>query len=141
MQAVGAQVTGDQVTAVYTEAAARRRPHRHGQYVLATGGILGGGITTNHRGEVKEVVFELPVDAPASHQDWFSRSFLDNKGHPIYRAGLNVDDHFRPLGRNQQPVYDNLYAVGGTLAHSEYIRERSLEGIALATGYAVGEML
>jgi glycerol-3-phosphate dehydrogenase subunit B len=141
MQAVGAQATGDRVTAVYTEAAARRRQHRHGQYVLATGGILGGGITTNHRGEVKEVVFELPVDAPGSHQDWFARSFLDNKGHPIYHAGLNVDDHFRPADGNQRPIYDNLYAVGGILAHNEFIRERSLEGIALATGYAVGEML
>jgi len=138
-QTSGAQTSGEQVTAVYTEAAARRRPHRHGQYVLATGGILGGGITTNHRGEVREVVFDLPVVAPESRQEWFASSFLDKKGHPIYRAGLNVDDHFRPLDGNQRPVYDNLYAIGGTLAHSESIRERSLEGIALATGYVVGE--
>lgn len=139
MQAIGAQADGNRVTAVYTEAAGRPRPHRHDRYVLATGGILGGGITTDYQGKVKEVVFDLPVAAPASRQDWFARSFLDKEGHPIYCAGLTVDDQFRPVDEGGRPIYDNLYAVGGTLAHYEMIRERSLEGVALATGYAVGE--
>jgi glycerol-3-phosphate dehydrogenase subunit B len=146
MQAVGAQTEGHRVIAVYTEAAARRRPHRHDQYILATGGILGGGITTDYRGEVKEVVFDLPLTIPASRLDWFARSFLDKAGHPIHQSGLVVDDQFRPIGPqsangDQQAVYDNLYAAGGALAHAELIRERSLEGVALATGYAVGEIM
>jgi glycerol-3-phosphate dehydrogenase subunit B len=151
MQAVGAQTNDQRVTAVYTEAAARRRSHRYDRYVLATGGILGGGITTNYKGEVREVVFDLPVTAPASRLDWFARSFLDQAGHPIYQSGLTVDDQFRPVGRlpvgrqsangNEQPIYENLYTAGGALAHAELIRERSLEGVALATGYAVGEMV
>lgn len=141
MQAIGAQADGDRVTAVYTEASGRPRSHRHNRYVLATGGILGGGITTDYQGKVKEVVFDLPVAAPASRQDWFARSFLDKEGHPIYCAGLTVDDHFRPVDEVGRPIYDNLYAAGGTLAHYEMIRERSLEGVALATGYAVGEAI
>jgi len=141
MQAAGAQTDGKRVTAVYTEAAARQRAHRREQYVLATGGILGGGITTNHQGEIKEAVFNLPVSGPKNHQDWFGRSFLDSAGHPIYRTGLDVDDHFHPRNGDHQPLYDNLFAAGGTLAHCETIRERSLEGVALATGYVVGESL
>jgi glycerol-3-phosphate dehydrogenase subunit B len=146
MQVIGAQTNNHHITAVYTEAAARRKSHRYDQYVLATGGILGGGITTNHKGEVTEVVFDLPVTAPTSRLDWFARSFLDQVGHPIYRSGLTVDDQFQPVGRqsangNRRTVYDNLYAAGGALAHAELIRERSLEGVALATGYVVGEML
>jgi glycerol-3-phosphate dehydrogenase subunit B len=139
MQAVGAAAAGEHVTAVYTEAGARRLAHRHDQYVLATGGILGGGIATNHQGDIREAVFGLPVNGPAKHLEWFARSFFDSGGHPIYCAGLDVDDHFRPLNGNRQPLYDNLFAAGSTLAHGDYIRERSLEGVALATGYVVGE--
>jgi glycerol-3-phosphate dehydrogenase subunit B len=141
MSAVGAQAAGQHVTAVYTEAAARRRPHRHDHYVLATGGLLGGGIVTDDQGQIRETVFNLPVTAPPSRLDWFARSFMDKAGHPIYRAGLTVDDRFRPIGDDGRPIYDNLYVAGGTLAHCEFIRERSLEGIALATGFAVGEAL
>jgi hypothetical protein len=36
-------------------------------------------------------------------------------------------------------VYENVLAAGTTLAHAEVIRERSREGVALATGYGVGK--
>ena len=151
MQAVAATHENGRVTAVYTEAAARQRRHRYDQFVLATGGILGGGIRANHKGEVCEAVFDLPVTAPASQLDWFKRDFLDREGHPIYQAGLTVNEHFQPLDNqrldnqrlygNRRPLYDNLFAVGTTLAHCEVIRERSFDGVGLVTGYAVGKVV
>jgi glycerol-3-phosphate dehydrogenase subunit B len=141
MRAVAATHENGRVTAVYTEAAARQRRHRYDQFVLATGGILGGGIRANHKGEVCEAVFDLPVTAPASQLEWFKRDFLDREGHPIYRVGLTVNEHFLPVDRNRRPLYDNLFAAGTTLAHCEVIRERSFDGVALVTGYAVGKVV
>ncbi|MCP4361160.1 MAG: glycerol-3-phosphate dehydrogenase subunit GlpB [Chloroflexi bacterium] len=140
MEAVGFEAEGGRVTAVQTEAAARNRSHHYQQYVLATGGLLGGGITTNHLGEVKEVVFDLPVQGTDGRQSWFRQDFMDARGHPIYRAGIQVDDALRPVDGYGRVLYENLYAAGTTLAHCEAIRERSFDGIALATGYAVGQV-
>lgn len=141
LEGVGIESEGGRVTAVLTEAAARHKPHRFEKYVVATGGILGGGIVTNHHGQAREVVFDLPVALPESRQDWFEQDFMDPKGHPVYRAGLQVNAQFQPVNGGSQPVYDNVYATGTTLSHSEVIRERSFEGVALATGFAVGNLL
>jgi glycerol-3-phosphate dehydrogenase subunit B len=137
MEALRAEHENGRITAVLTEAAARPRRHRFEKYVLATGGILGGGITTNIDGEARELVFDLPVSAPDSRLNWFRQEFMHKEGHPIYRAGLTVNEAFQPVNGNG-PVYDNVYAAGTTLSHCEVIRERSFEGVAVATGYKVG---
>jgi glycerol-3-phosphate dehydrogenase subunit B len=141
LEAVGCEVAGERVTAVITEAAGHNRSHRAESYLLATGGILGGGLTANHEAAVREVVFGLPVTAPPNRLEWFQREFLDPGGHPIYRSGVTVDDAFRPVNGDGRVLYNNLYAAGTTLADCESIRERSFEGIALGTGYAVGEVI
>lgn len=141
MEALSATATNGQVAAVHTETAARQRAHRFQRYLLATGGILGGGIDTDYQGNVHEVVFDLPVQAPAGRQDWFRRDFLDKQGHPIYQAGLRINAQFQPLNGNNRPVYENLYAAGTTLAGGEVIRERSFEGVAIATGYAAAQQM
>jgi glycerol-3-phosphate dehydrogenase subunit B len=141
MQVVRAEEARGRVTAVYSEAAARTRPHRFNRYLLATGGILGGGTATDSTGRVREVIFDLPLAAPNDRGEWFKRDFLDAAGHPIYQAGVRVDGSWRPVNGDGQPVYENVYAAGAMLAHCEVIRERSLEGVALATGYRVAQML
>jgi glycerol-3-phosphate dehydrogenase subunit B len=141
MEGVGFDSEAGRVTAVFTEAAARQKAHRFDQYVLATGGILGGGIVTDHHGAVREQIFDLPTSAPQSRLDWFEQDFLDPKGHPIYRAGVVVNGRFQPINDDNQPVFENVYAAGTTLAHCDPIRERSFEGVALATGFAVGNLL
>ncbi|MCP4417242.1 MAG: hypothetical protein GY805_11515, partial [Chloroflexi bacterium] len=73
-----------------------------------------------------------------SRLDWFRQEFLDPSGHPIYRAGVTVNGRFQPLNGDSQPIYKNVYAAGTTLSHCEPVRERSFEGVALATGFAVG---
>jgi glycerol-3-phosphate dehydrogenase subunit B len=141
MEALRAESEGGRVTAVYTESAARERPHRAQNYLLATGGILGGGITTDHLGETREVVFNLPLNAPQGREEWFKRRFLDAEGHPIYQSGVEVNGRFQPINGAPDPIYQNLFAAGGTLAHCEPIRERSLEGVALATGFKAAEVI
>lgn len=141
MEALSANTEADRVTTVWTEAAVREQPHRADTFVLATGGILGGGIFANHDGSVREVIFDLPVNAPPERDDWFRRDFLDPNGHPVQRAGLVVNESFQPIDTEGNVVYENLYAAGTTLAHAETLRERSFEGVALTTGYCVGERI
>ncbi len=138
MEAVGAEKDGGQVTAVLTETAARNRAHRAQNYVLSTGGILGGGIYASYEDGVHELVFDLPVNAPDDHLDWFHTDFMDKRGHPIYQTGVSVNAQFQPVNGDERPLFSNLFAAGTTLAHCEPIRERSFEGIALVTGYVVG---
>ena len=139
LEAIGTECAEGRVVKVMTEAAGRSRPHRADQFILATGGILGGGIVTDYAGRGREVVFDLPITLPNSRLDWFKRDFMDPDGHPIYQSGIRVNNQFQPVNGDNQPIYNNLYAIGTTLAHAEAIRERSFEGIALTTGYVVSK--
>ena len=70
---------------------------------------------------------------------------MDKRGHEIHRTGIEVDEKFRPLGENGQPVSDRLFAAGLILAHQDWIRGRCGAGVALASAYkaveAVQELL
>ena len=138
MEVVRADVADGRVEAVFTEAAARLKPHRAHAFVLATGGLLGGGIVADAEGRLREVVLDLPVQGPEERLQWFRQDFLAPEGHPVYAAGLAVDGHFRPVDAGGAPIYANLFAAGTILAGEDYLRRRSLDGVALATGYAVG---
>ena len=122
----------------WVESETGSRPLRHGarNFLLATGGILGGGILGERSGRVREVVFDLPLTAPEARSQWLRPLFLDNRGHPVFQGGVAVDTRFQPLDKSGAPVYDNLWAAGSVLAHTDPIRERSREGIAIATAYA-----
>jgi glycerol-3-phosphate dehydrogenase subunit B len=126
---------GERLAWVETESSARPLRHRAGAFLLATGGVLGGGFQSDPAGRVWETVFDLPLSVPHGRNGWFHGEFLDRRGHPVFQGGVVVDETFRPL-RASAPAYANLYAAGGVLAHADPIRERSLEGIAVATGQA-----
>jgi glycerol-3-phosphate dehydrogenase subunit B len=109
--------------------------------VLATGGILGGGIIVVNNGYAQETIFGLPIITPEQPSEWFQQEFLSTLGHPIHRSGVCVDATFHPVGQMDGVIYQNLFVVGSTLANCDPIRERSLEGIALATAFKVGEAI
>ena len=119
------------VHTVWSEAASRMQPHHAKSFVLATGGILGGGITADNNGYAHETIFGLPIKTPQYPSQWFNREFLGAGGHPINRCGIGVDSAFQPVDSSNKVIFQNLYAVGGTLGNCDPIRERSLEGIAL----------
>ena len=129
------------VSTVYSETPTRNMPHRSDHFILSTGGILGGGIVTDYAGQVRETIFDLPVSAPDGHHNWFYRDFMDQRGHPIYRSGITVNDRFQPVDDQAQTLYENLTCIGTTLAHAEVIRERSFEGVAIGSGFAAAQML
>lgn len=121
---------------VESETSARPLKHRARSFLLATGGVLGGGFNSDHTGRVWEVIFDLPLTVPQRRSQWFRAAFLDPAGHPVFQGGVAVNEHLQPVGGDGRPIFANLWAAGGVLAHADPIRERSLEGIAIATGIA-----
>ncbi len=139
MEVVGTEMGDGRVSAVWTQAAARRKVHRAAQFVLATGGILGGGMVADQEGTLREVIFGLPLAAVPERSDWFAPEFFAPGGHPIYRAGVEVNERLQPVDADGQVVCENLRAAGSTLAHCDGVRERSFEGVALATGFTAAK--
>ena len=98
-------------------------------------------VSPSRDGYAQETIFGLPV-TPAIHpSQWFHSKFLAPHGHPLFRAGVNTDEEFRPLDNSNKVIYSNLHVVGASLANCDPIRERSLEGIALASGFRVAEII
>ena len=131
---IGFHAEGDRVLWIESDASGRPLKHRAEKFLLATGGILGGGIDSDHTGKVWETVFDLPLATPRERGHWFRARFFDPAGHPIFRSGVSVNREFQPVDANGARVYKNVWAAGNTLAHADPILERSLEGTAIATG-------
>jgi len=109
--------------------------------LLASGRFLGGGLQAD-RQRVHETVFNLPLHQPAGRNEWHRSDFLDPKGHPINRAGVEINDAFQPVDRAGSPVYQNLFAAGSILAHQDWMRMKCGSGLAIATAYgAVNALL
>jgi glycerol-3-phosphate dehydrogenase subunit B len=106
-------------------------------FVLATGGLVGKGITSSYAG-FSEPIFDLPVRGPKKRSDWFRTSLFDAAGHPVNRTGVEVDDSLRPLGRKGAPVFENLFVCGTQLYGFDALREKSGGGVAVSSGYKAG---
>jgi glycerol-3-phosphate dehydrogenase subunit B len=102
--------------------------------ILATGRFIGGGLSAGRK-HIRETVFNLPVTQPETRDSWHREDFLDRQGHLINRAGLETDDHFRPLDKNGRPVFKNLFAAGSILAHQDWKRMKCGVGLAVATAF------
>jgi glycerol-3-phosphate dehydrogenase subunit B len=102
--------------------------------ILATGRFLSGGLEARPDG-VREHLLDLPVTQPASRSDWYRERYTDDRGHPLHRAGVEVDAALRPLGRDGRPRDERLFAAGVIVAHHDWIRSRSGAAIAVATAH------
>lgn len=100
--------------------------------ILASGRFIGGGLHAD-RIRIKETILNLPVYQPAYRTEWHRRDFLDTRGHLVNRAGLEIDDSFRPLNRSRQPAFRTLFAAGSLLAHNDWKRLKCGAGVAIAS--------
>lgn len=132
--AAGGRAAGGRLEAVVTRAAARTTTYSARSFVLATGGFASRGLSMDSFGTIRETVLDLPLSGvPTSGEPRFLPRYFDP--HPISRAGVAVDDELRPVGPDGRPVYENLHVAGATIAGAEPWREKSGNGISLATGY------
>ena len=102
--------------------------------LLATGRFLSKGLVSDRKG-VREPVFNLPVDQPETRKDWHGATYFDPKGHAINQAGVTTDSALRPLGKENTPAHETLYAAGSILAGQDWMRTRSGAGLSIATAF------
>jgi glycerol-3-phosphate dehydrogenase subunit B len=133
MTAVSFGAEDGRITWVATAASARPLRHAAANYLLATGGWLGGGFASDHTGRGWETIFDLPLTLPPQRADWFDPLFLSPAGQPVFHGGVPVSSGFQPCDATGEPIYANLWAAGNLLAHADGIRTRSREAIAIAS--------
>ena len=136
----GAESSGSRLEGVVTETAGRPLTYRARSFVLATGGFASGGLELDSAGKIRETVFGLPVaGVPRVKRPLFGTAYFDE--HAISRAGVAIDEKMRPVDGKDDPVYENLHAVGATLSGAVPWREASGNGLSLASGYAAASAI
>lgn len=105
-------------------------------FILATGGIFGGGIEVTP--EVAwERAFGLPLFIPTA---WTSAEFLGEQ--PYARIGVEVDGELRPFdSQSNKVILENVRVVGRMLAHWDPWVEHCGGGVSLASGWFAGEKI
>lgn len=137
---VSAATSDRRVDGVVVSTAAREVTHRAGHFVLASGGWQSGALELDSHWRARESVFGLPVrGVPPAGGEGFAPSYLGD--HPMARAGVAVDDSLRPVDDAGDILFDNLHVTGALLFGAEAWREKSGNGISLATGYGAAEAI
>ena len=135
---VGGEADGARVRALRVRVGLREERMEAGAYVLATGGIASGGLALDSHWQASEVALGLPVaGVPAGER--FKPDYFGEQ--PMARAGVAVDGELRPVGPGGEVVYENVRVAGATLAGAEPWKEKSGDGISLATGYRAAELV
>ena len=105
--------------------------------VLATGGVLPGGLTSDQ--VITEplvglrITPELPVDVMLAVRP--DRPYDAD----LFRAGLAVDAQMRPIGYDGAPVHPALFAAGDLLAGPDGAADACGSGVALLSGFLAAE--
>jgi glycerol-3-phosphate dehydrogenase subunit B len=101
--------------------------------LLATGGVLNGGIIRRQNGRFQETVFDLPLRNNHHPNAMISPSPFEHQ--PYNLVGVGVDSCMRPLAVDGEPLFENLFAAGGIIAGADRSMEGSRQGIDLSTAY------
>jgi len=127
-----AERSGGRVTAVRARVGLRDVVHPCDWVVLATGGFASGGVALDSHWQAHEVALGLPVTGVPDGDRFGPEYFAE---HPMGRAGVAVDRNLRPEG------HENVLVVGATLAGAQPWREKSGDGISLATGHRAADLI
>jgi glycerol-3-phosphate dehydrogenase subunit B len=135
---VGAERANGRLTAVRAIAGGREVVHEAERLVLATGGFASGGLELDSRWRARETALGLPVTGVPDGERFRPEYFADQ---PMARAGVAVDGELHPVGDRGDPLYENVHVAGASLAGSVPWREKSGDGVSLASGYHAAELV
>jgi glycerol-3-phosphate dehydrogenase subunit B len=137
---VGTKRGGDRVDAVRVHVSGGERTYPTRWVVLATGGVASGGLELDADWRMRETALGLDVaGVPAPGEPRFSSRYLD--AHPLGPVGIRADNQLRPLDADGARRWENVLVVGASLAGAEAWREKSGEGIALASGHRAAQLI
>ena len=104
-------------------------------FIIATGGLLSGGISTAP-GKAWESIFNLSLNAPADTEEWSSSDIF---GSSFFASmGVKVDSDLKPLNAEGNVCLDNVRFAGRVLGGYDFAAEKCGQGVALATGRYAG---
>lgn len=135
LRVVDYRADGDRIAAVALDRDGATEWVRGRQFVLATGGFVGGGLHAMET-DLVEPVFDCPVRGPSDVKNRTATGPFETQ--PFATAGLAVDDGLRPLEADDSPCFSNLRAAGDVIGGFDPVAEGSAAGTATATGYAAG---
>ena len=124
---------GPRVQSVRARTSGHETVYRADSFVLASGGIHSGATTLGSDWQARETVLGLPLSGvPGPSESRFEADYFAH--HPISALGVAVQPTLRAEGA------ENVFVAGAALPGAEPWREGSGEGIALGSGYQVGEL-
>jgi glycerol-3-phosphate dehydrogenase subunit B len=136
----GVERAGGRATAVRVRVGLRDAVYETDWVVLATGGFASGGLELDSHWVGRETALGLPVTGiPPAGSDRFRPGYFES--HPMGRAGVAVDADQRPVDATGAPLFENVLVAGATLAGAEPWREKSGDGLSLATGHRAAELI
>lgn len=131
-----AEIEGGNCQKVMVNSKGRNSVFSARSYILASGGIFGGGIEVTP-GKGRETAFGLPLYVP---DKWSQAEFLGEQ--PYAQMGIEVDPELRPLDpRSRNVLLENVRVIGRTLAHWDPWSEHCGGGVSLAAGWFAGEKI
>ena len=128
----GAERAGGRVSAVRARVGLREVTYGCDWVVLASGGFASGGLELDSRWKARERALGLPVTGVPTDERFRADYFAEQ---PMARAGVAVARDLRPEG------HENVLVAGATLAGAQPWREKSGDGISLATGHRAAELI
>ena len=136
----GAEHSGSRVTAVRARVGLRDAVFGADWVVLATGGFASAGLALDSHWAGRETALGLPVSGiPEVGAERFRPQYLGS--HPMGRAGVAVDTDQRPVDPTGAVVLENVLVAGASLAGAEPWREKSGDGLSLATGHRAAGLI
>ena len=140
---IGSEVTGlnvsdGRVESVTFDSAGSETTLKAKHFIYAGGGFESGTLHVDSYWNVTERAFNLPLAIPSGplvHEDYWGPD------QPLFEVGVQVDSQMRVLDASGNALYQNLYAAGGLLAGATRWREKSGDGIALASAFRACETI
>lgn len=129
---VRAETQGGKCAALIALGTGREYRYPAGAFIIATGGILGGGITLAP-GQAWESIFGLGIDAPEDVEAWSNPELFAQQ--PFAHWGVQVDNSLRPCSPQGDILLENVFFCGRILGAYDFASEKSGNGVAIATGW------
>lgn len=100
-------------------------------FIIASGGILGGGIKTSFNG-AKDAIFDIDVNRSIKADEWSVADVFADQ--PFSSFGVSVSHKMRATDKNGDEIYSNVYFAGRTIGGYDFTKEKSGYGVAIVTG-------
>ncbi len=107
-------------------------------FILATGGILGGGIQSKP-GKAYETIFGIEIDMPAKPEDWAADTAFGS--HAFTKMGVSVNEKLQAINSYNDVLLENVFFAGRTIGMYDFAAEKNGNGVALATAWHAAQQI